>query len=98
MPNFIYNNSSVPIDKINLGPLPPGANPRQWALATEWITVCQALLDIQAFCRGADWLGLTPQATDPAPAGVVNYAWLRTDGVLMKTIGGGPSPAVGGRG
>jgi hypothetical protein len=98
MTNFIYNNSGVPIDKINLGPLPPGANPRQWAVATEWITICQALLDIQAFCRGAAWVGFTLNAADPAPSGIANYLWMKSDGTLWKTIGGVPTQVSGGGG
>lgn len=86
MPNFIYNNSTLPIDKINLGPLPPGANPRQWAVAAEWITVLQALLDVQGFCRGAQWMGFVPNAVDPAPASIDRYLWIRSDGAVMKTI------------
>jgi hypothetical protein len=96
MTNFVYDNTGLPIDKINAGPLPPGANPRQWGVAAEWVTVLQALLDVQAFCRGASWLGLVEFALDPAPAGITNYIWLRNDGILMKTVGGIPAPVGGG--
>jgi len=98
MPNFIYNNTALPIDKIDFGPLPPGANPRQWGVAAEWITVLQALYDVQAFCRGADWLGFTMYAVDPVPAGIANYLWMKSDGTLWKTIGGVAAQVGGGGG
>lgn len=92
MTNFIYNNTTLPIDKINLGSLPPGANPRQWAQAAEWITVLQALLDVQAFCRGAAWLGIATNVADPVPSDVTNYLWLKTNGTLWKTVNGVATP------
>lgn len=91
--NFIYDATGLPTGKANLNPLPPGANAANYAQGSEWDTVMQALLDVQAFCRGANWLGMTPQAADPAPAGVSNYVWIRSsDGVLMHNA----SPFPGG--
>jgi len=101
MSNFITDNTGVPIDKINLGTLPPGANPRQWVVNTEWITAMQALLDVQAFCRGAPWLGMTANGADPVPSGIDKYLWLKSDGTLWKTVDtvaeevGGGGGAVG---
>jgi hypothetical protein len=96
MTNFIADNTSLPIDKTNLGALPPGANPRQWAAASEWITICQALLDVQAHCRAAVWSGFTLQAADPVPSGIANYLWVKADGTVWKTIGGVASTVGGG--
>jgi hypothetical protein len=98
MTNFIYNNTTVPINKMNAAPLPPGANPVQWGVASEWITLCQALLDIQGWARGAAWMGMTPLAVDPAPAGVADYVWLRNDDTWMHNntpLGGGTVTSVG---
>ncbi len=90
--NFIYDNTGLPTGKINANPLPPGVNSSQWLQGSEWGTVMQALLDVQAFCRGANWFGMTELAADPVPSGVTNYLWLRNDGTLMHNgspIGGG---------
>lgn len=95
--NFIYDNTGLPINKVNAGPLPPGVNPTQWGVATEWITVLQALLDVQTWARRASWLGIQPHATDPAPAGVADYVWLRNDDTWMHNntpIGGGGGGGV----
>ncbi len=97
--NFIYDNTGLPTGKANANPLPPGVNPAQWLQNAEWATVMQALLDVQAFCRGANWLGMTELAADPTPAGVTNYLWLRNDGTLMHNgspIGGGGSVTTDG--
>jgi hypothetical protein len=88
MTNFIVDVTPLPIDKINLNSLPPGSNPRQWIVATEWITAMQALLDVRDFLRAAPWFGLADNAGDPLPPGVVNYIWLKSDGTLWKTING----------
>jgi hypothetical protein len=98
MTNFIYDNTGLPIDKINLGPLPPGANPRQWIVNTEWIVAMQALLDVQTFARGAVFLGLTPNVADPVPSGVAKYIWLKSDGTVWKTIDGVPTEIGSGGG
>jgi hypothetical protein len=98
MTNFIYDNTGLPIAKVNASPLPPGANPAQWGVASEWVTVLQAILDIQTVWRNAAWLGFQKFVTDPAPAGITNYIWLRDDNTLMLTIGGVAVPVGGGGG
>lgn len=97
MTNFIYDNTGVPIGKVNANPLPPGVNPAQWGVAGEWNQICQALLDVQSFGRGAVWAGYQAFASDPAPA-ITNYLWLRTDGTLMLTFGGVANPVGSGGG
>jgi hypothetical protein len=92
MTNFIIDQTPLPIDKININTLPPGANPRQWIIATEWIVAMQAVLDVRDFIRGAPWLGMAPNAADPVPTGVAKYLWLKSDGVLWKTIDAVASP------
>lgn len=82
--NFIYDNTGLPVAKINAGPLPPGVDPTKWLQGSEWDTVMQALFDVQAFCRGANWFGIAEQVADPAPSGISHYIWVRSsDGKLM---------------
>src|SRR5579859_396456 len=76
---FIYDNTTLPFPKIPLNPLPIGASPVNFNRTVDWNILCQALIDVQSFCRGANWLGASLQATDPAPAGVANYLYLGTD-------------------
>lgn len=88
MTNFIYDNTTLPYPKEDFGTLPIGADPKKWGRAIDWNTVCQGLVDVQTFCRGAAWLGVQAHSGDPAPAGIDRYLWMRNDGVLMKTIMG----------
>lgn len=99
---FIYDNTALPNwPKTNFG-LRPDVPATQKVSAGDWNATDQALVDVQTFCRGANWMGFTKQAGDPAPAGIADYLWIRTsDGALMHNAaqvggggGGGGSPAV----
>lgn len=46
MPNFVDDNTSLPFPKFDLGSL--AGDPSKGLDATEWNTVCQALLDVRA--------------------------------------------------
>lgn len=51
MPNFIIDGTSLPFPKVDLVPL--GSAPAsKYSIATDWNTVCQALVDVQGFLRG----------------------------------------------
>ncbi len=103
---FIYDNTSLPFPKTNRAPIPGGELSSKWVQDLDWNTVCQALIDVQTFCRGAAWLGMVPTATNPAPSGVTDYVWIRsTDGAFMHNASpfpGGPvsvdGSTIGGNG
>ncbi len=82
MPHFLYDNTALLYPKTDLNALPVGANPDQYVMAVDWNTVNQAVDDLKSWGRGAKWLGLEAQVTDPAPAGITNYIWLSSAGVL----------------
>jgi hypothetical protein len=82
---FIYDDTGLPFPKVNVAPLPSTANPSAYVQNTDWNAVCQALVDIQTFCRGAAWIGLSENSVDPAPAGVSNYLWYGSNGSLNIT-------------
>jgi hypothetical protein len=96
--NFIYNKTELPFPKEDLGALPPGTDPKKWTRAIDWNTVCQGLVDVQEFCRGAVWFGLQTNDADPTPTDIDNYLWLRDDGALMLTFDGTANPVGGGGG
>lgn len=88
MPNFIIDDTSLPYPKSDLIPLPVGADETKWASAAHWNSIAKALLDVKSFCRGtAPWFGMTPQASDPTPAGIDDYLWITTSGVLKTRVG-----------
>lgn len=94
MPNFIYDNGSLPFPKGNLVPVPSGADITRYVQHTDWNTVCQSLTDVKMVLRGAQWIGVTPGA-DPAPAGISNYLWV--DGTTLKLkVGATTYPMVAG--
>ena len=83
MPNFVYDAVSLAFPKLNLLPVPIGANPAQYFSDTDWNTACQSLVDIKGALREARYFGYTPFAADPAP-GVTAYTWVRSsDGAVM---------------
>lgn len=105
MPNYVYNNTSLPFPKTDLVPLQGGADETKYIVGADWNTLCQAVEDQKGVLRGAIWYGLTAQASDPAPAGISTYLWLKNDGTLHyksgtdKTLStGGSSPVVSGAG
>ena len=82
MTNFIYDNGTLPYPKSNLVAVPSGADLSKYVQHTDWNSVCQALADVQNVLRGAEWIGVTPSSSDPAPAGIANYLWI--DGTALR--------------
>ena len=82
MTNFISDDTgftNLPkADKTPIGSDDPLKNIQ----AVEVNAWTQAMLDVQAWVRGAPWYGLAAQGSDPAPAGVPYYAYLGTDNKL----------------
>lgn len=67
--------------KVDLVSVPAGANAVNFAQAADWNQIYNALLDVQSWERGgAAWRGIAQQAADPAPTGITNYLWLKSDG------------------
>jgi hypothetical protein len=97
MPHFVLNNTSLPYPKTDLDPLPDSADPTKYVSSLDWNTICQGLIDVKSFIRGAPWLTLTPTNVDPAPLSIANYLWLSDTGQLMVKFNG-VSTAVGGGG
>lgn len=85
MSNFVEDNTDLPFPKSDLVPLPVGANVNQYSRATDWNTACQALVDVKGWLRGGKWIGITPQGSDPAPAGVTDYLWVNASGRVVAT-------------
>ncbi len=98
MTNFIYDATGLPFPKTNKTPIPIGEDATKWVAAVDWNAICQALTDVQTFCRGARWIGITKQVSDPVPAGVSDYLWMRTsDGALVhnaSTVISGDTTAI----
>ncbi len=81
MTHFIKDNTS-PGDAKSDYRVRPEIPAGKKIVATDWNTWRQALLDMQSFFRGADWLGMTEQAADPAPSGLTRYVYPKNDGTL----------------
>lgn len=88
MPNFIYNNTTLPYPKTNLAALPSGADPNEYVQDTDWNTLNQAVTDIKSVLRGSLWYGVAPQGSDPAPSGVNSYIWVGSTNTLNLKNGG----------
>src|SRR4029077_20227497 len=67
----------------------------QKATASDWNAYLQAITDIQGFLRGAPWLAVVEQGSDPAPSGVSKYIWVRSSDHAVMYNG---SPVAGGSG
>ncbi len=87
MPHFLYDDEDLPFPKNNLNSLPPGANEDQYVVDEDWNAVCQAAEDLKTHLQGAKWYGLETQITDPIPAGITNYLWLSSTGILTLKRG-----------
>lgn len=82
MPNYVYDNTELFFPKTDLQPLPGGADPTEWVAAEDWNTLNQAVDDIKGVLRGAHWIGLNDQSSDPVPSGIAAYFWLTTAGAV----------------
>lgn len=83
MSDFVYDDLPVPNGKSDFDLL-PAIPSNQKVVSAEWNLVMLYLLNIQAWARGAKWIGLAQQTADPAPAGVGRYIYEKTDGKLYK--------------
>jgi hypothetical protein len=88
MTNYVYDNTNLNYPKTNFAPIPDDADPTEWVQDTDWNILNQATDDIKGVLRGAHYFGLTSQASDPTPAGISKYLWLKNDGTVWVTIGG----------
>lgn len=93
MGTFISGGSTLANQpKVDLISLPSGANPVNFGQAADWNQIYNALLDVQSWERGgAAWRGISAQAADPAPSGISNYLWQKSDNTLYLTT---PSGAI----
>jgi len=89
MPNFVYDDTALFFPKTNLNPIPGGGDSTKYVADIDWNTLNQAVEDVKGVLRGAEWYGLSPQATDPAPSGVDDYLWFDTSDQLFLHVGGG---------
>jgi hypothetical protein len=85
--NFIYDNTDLDHDKLDLNGLPSGANPHQYVVATDWNAVAHACLDLRDGFKNGKYHGFQEQASDPLPSGVTNYMWMATSGLIYVKKG-----------
>lgn len=105
MPNYITDDTDLFETKVDRRPVPPGESETKFWTAADGNDVETALDNIRDWIRGGGtFYGLTGSAADPAPSGITNYVWLKTDGTLWLTFngvateigsGGGGSGTVG---
>ena len=92
MTNFVTNNGDLPSPKVDLVQLPGYQKAVNYVTANDWNITRQAILDIKTYLQTGGGpntsVGLAPQVVDPAPAGVTNYLWLKTNGTLWLTNAG----------
>ena len=88
MSNFIEDNTSLTYPKFDLSPIPGGGDVTKYMRASDWNEACQALIDTKGVLRGAKWLGLTKQSSNPTPSGVTKYLWLNNSDQLVLTVDG----------
>lgn len=48
MSNFVKDLTSLPFPKTDKNTIPVTEDPNKWVVATDWNTVCQAMLDMRA--------------------------------------------------
>ena len=75
MPDFVYDALTLPYPKANLAGLPPGANPAEWVVDSDWNRAMQAALDLRAAILAGRFFGYLPQGVAPGPVGGT-YIWI----------------------
>jgi hypothetical protein len=97
--SFIKDNEGLFAVKVGLDQIATSKNPVNFISDSDVNKLMQADKDIQSWLRGdAPWYGLTPVASDPAPAGLTNYVWLKNDATLWQTVSGVATQIGGGGG
>lgn len=99
MSHFVYDLTPLNASKVDLSPIPAGADPNQYVQAeADWNPTTQACLDLRDMVLQGKFNGFLPVASDPSPTGVDNYLWLRTDHtIFLHTPGSNVSFLTGGR-
>ena len=87
MTNFVKDNTTLEFPKFNRKAVPAGQETRYIA-AEDWNELCQGATDARDWIRAAEWYGLKTNVSDPLPAGITNYVWLKSDGSLWMTLNG----------
>lgn len=83
--DYVTSNTPLPANKITVNPLPPGANPAQYFLASDYNNLATATNNLRTAVTTGAYLGLGAQTTDPTARSVypsANYFWYKTDGTL----------------
>ena len=84
MTNFIYDNTSLNGNKVDLIPIPGTANPQNYCQASDWNPAIQAQYDARGAIINGKYHGLAQQASDPLGLSTTQSAiWLNTSNQLM---------------
>jgi hypothetical protein len=82
MASFVYDNPepdfTAKTDKTPVG----GGDPTKYVQASEWNTVTADLKDLRDMLKRGKFHGFTAQASDPAPANVTSYLYVKNDNTL----------------
>lgn len=95
MTDFIYDNGPLPTPKTDLAPLPAGADPTKFCVASDYNALENALFSCRTAIKAGEYHGLAPQAIDPLGSSTgVPAVWLGTSGQLYLHQDDGTSVAI----
>lgn len=89
MPNFVDDETDLPIDKTDRMPIRPNDDTTKSITAEDWRLICQAAYDLRGAVQtggNPTYRAVTPQASDPAPAST-NYTYVDDAGRAVLVLG-----------
>lgn len=68
--NFVYDNTALPTDKVNLEPLDEGDNPNNYVQDTDYNALKNALLDVRSAITGSRYVNFQDRSAQIPGSGV----------------------------
>lgn len=85
--DFVASNTPLPANKVNLSPLPVGANPLQYFQASDYNNLATAATDLRNALTSGAYSGFAAQTGDPLPVNATNYFYFKNDNTLHFKYG-----------
>lgn len=85
--DFVTGNTPLTTTKVDLFPLPAGANPNNYVVAADYNSATQASIDLRTAITQGSYLGFSALASAPTPINATNFFYFKNDNTLHFKFG-----------